>query len=79
MNDRETCIYSIVSLTGFMKSQGGEPDIDMFDHMLETTRIARFPSISKDYMNEIIEEVEEQNQKMIKLTQDVCDYLEKQL
>jgi hypothetical protein len=79
MNDREICIYAIVSLTGFMKSQGGEPDIDMFDHMLETTRIARFPSISKDYMNEIIREVEDQNQKMVKLTQDVCDYLEKKL
>jgi hypothetical protein len=79
MNDRETCIYSIVSLTGFMRSQEGEPDIEMFDHMLETTRIARFPTISKEEMIDIIEEVGEQDQHMIKLTQDVCDYMEKKL
>ena len=79
MNDRETCIYSIVSLTGFMRSQEGEPDMEMFDHMLETTRIARFPTISKEEMFDIIQEVGEQDQHMIKLTQDVCDYMEKKL
>ena len=79
MNDRETCIYSIVSLTGFMRSQEGEPDMELFDHMLETTRIARFPTISKEEMFDIIQEVGEQDQHMIKLTQDVCDYMEKKL
>ena len=79
MNDREICIHAIVSLTGFMKSQGGEPDIDMFDHMLETTRIARFPTISKEKMFDIMQEVGEQDQHMIKLTQDVCAYMEKKL
>jgi len=79
MNDRETCIYSIVSLTGFMRSQEGEPDMELFDHMLETTRIARFPTISKEEMFDIIQEVGEQDQQMIKLTQDVCAYMEKKL
>ena len=79
MNDRETCIYSIVSLTGFMRSQEGEPDMELFDHMLETTRIARFPTISKEELFDIIQEVAEQDQYMIKLSQDVCAYMEKQL
>lgn len=79
MNDRETCIHAIVSLTGFMKSQGEEDDMEMFDHMLETTRIASFPNISKEYMNEIMGEVDEQDQNLIKIAQDICDYLEKKL
>ena len=79
MNDREVCIYSIVSLTGFMRSQEGEPDMELFDHMIETTRIARFPTISKEEMFDIIQEVGEQDQQMIKLTQDVCAYMEKKL
>ena len=79
MNDREVCIYSIVSLTGFMRSQEGEPDMELFDHMIETTRIARFPTISKEEMFDIMQEVGEQDQHMIKLTQDVCAYMEKKL
>ena len=77
MNDRELCIHSVVSLTGFFRRDGvSEPDPEMFAYMMETTRIAMFPTITKDEMWSIANECDRQDKEIVKLTEKMVRYLE---
>jgi len=77
MNDKEKCIHSIVSLTGFFRRDGvSEPDPEMFRYLLETTRVAMFPTIPSDEMWEIVDECSKQDNEVVKLTMKMVKYLE---
>ena len=77
MNDKEKCIHSIVSLTGFFRRDGSsEPDPEMFKYLLETTRVAMFPTIPLDDMWKIADECDEQDKEVVKLTMKMVKYLE---
>ena len=68
MNDKEKCIHSIVSLTGFFRRDGvSEPDPEMFRYLLETTRVAMFSTIPKDEMWKIADDCAEQDKEVVKL------------
>ena len=77
MNDKEKCIHSIVSLTGFFRRDGAsEPDPEMFRYLLETTRVAMFPTIPSDEMWDIANECDMQDKEIVKLTEKMVRYLE---
>ena len=76
MNDKEKCIHTIVSLTGFFRRDGAsEPDPEMFKYLLETTRVALFASISEKQMEQIVDQCVCQDKAMRKLSQDMQEYL----
>jgi len=77
MNDREKCIHTIVSLTGFFRrADASKPDPEMFRYLLETSRIALFSEISPDDMWRIADECDKQDKEIVKLTEKMVKYLE---
>jgi hypothetical protein len=76
LNDREKCVHSIVSLTGFFRRDSvSEPDPEMFRYLLETTRVAMFSKITAEEMWEIADECDKQDKSMRKLSQNMQEYL----
>ena len=75
LNDREKCIHSIVSLMGYFRSENIENE-KLFSYLLKTIRIALFASISEKQMWKIVDQCVCQNKSMLKLSQNMQEYLE---
>ena len=79
MNDREKCIHTVTSLTGFFRrDNNSEPDYEMYKYLLESSRVALFSKISLEEMYEIAKECDEQDKGIVKLTEKMVKYLEAQ-
>ena len=79
MNDRETCIHTVTSLTGFFRRDSNtEPDYEMYKYLLETSRLALFSKISLEEMYKIADECDKQDREIVKLTENMVKYLETQ-
>ena len=79
MNDREKCIHTITSLTGFFRRDSNfEPDYEMYKYLLESSRVALFSKISLEEMYEIAKECDDQDKEIVKLTEKMVKYLEAQ-
>jgi hypothetical protein len=78
ISDREICIHSIVSLTGFFRRSDQEPDHEMYKYLLETTRLALFSKIPLEEMYTIVDECDKQDKEIVKLTEKMVKYLETQ-
>ena len=79
MNDREKCIHTVTSLTGFFRRDvNAEPDPEMYKYLLESSRLALFSKISLEEMYKIAEECDEQDKEVVKLTEKMVKYLEAQ-
>ena len=77
LSDREKCVHSIASLMGFFRRDGSsKPEPEMFKYLLETTRVAMFPTIPLDDMWKIADECDEQDKEVVKLTMKMVKYLE---
>jgi hypothetical protein len=78
VSDREICIHSIVSLTGFFRRDESDPDPEMYKYLLETSRLALFSKISLEEMYKIVDECDKQDREIVKLTEKMVKYLETQ-
>ena len=79
MNDREICIHTVTSLTGFFRrDSNSEPDYEMYKYLLESSRVALFSKISLEEMYKIAEECDKQDKDIVKLTEKMVKYLEAQ-
>ena len=79
MNDRERCIHTVTSLTGFFRKDSNvEPDYEMYKYLLESSRVALFSKISLEEMYKIAEECDKQDKDIVKLTEKMVKYLEAQ-
>ena len=78
ISDREICIHSIVSLTGFFRRDESDPDPEMYKYLLETSRLALFSKISLEEMYKIADECDKQDKAIVKLTEKMVKYLETQ-
>ena len=79
MNDRETCIHTVTSLTGFFRrDSNSEPDYEMYKYLLESSRLALFSKISLEEMYKIVDECDKQDREIVKLTEKMVKYLETQ-
>ncbi len=77
MNDRELCIHSVVSLTGFFRRNSNtEPDPELFKYLLESTRLALFSKIPLKEMYDIADECDEQDKEIVKLTEKMAKFIE---
>ena len=75
LSDREKCIHSVVTLIGYFRSENIENE-KLFSYLLETTRIALFASISEKQMWKILDQCTFQDKSMLKLSQNMQEYLE---
>ena len=79
ISDREICIHTITSLTGFFRRDSNtEPDYEMYKYLLETSRLALFSTISLEEMYKIVDECDKQDREIVKLTENMVKYLETQ-
>jgi|TARA_B110000495_G_scaffold182017_1_gene177213 hypothetical protein len=75
LSDREKCIHCVVTLIGYFRSENIENE-KLFSYLLETTRIALFVSISEKQMWKILDQCMCQDKSMLKLSQNMQEYLE---
>ena len=75
LSDREKCVHSIVSLIGYFRAENIE-NKKLFSYLLETTRITLFASISGKQMWKIVDQCVCQDKSMLKLSQNMQEYLQ---
>tara|TARA_B110001454_G_C12407273_1_gene303544 strand:- start:117 stop:359 length:243 start_codon:yes stop_codon:yes gene_type:complete len=78
ISDREICIHTVTSLTGFFRRDESDPDPEMYKYLLETSRLALFSKISLEEMYKIVDECDKQDREIVKLTEKMVKYLETQ-
>ena len=77
MNDRETIVHIMTSLLYYdraMKSQGTPTSPDELGCIVDVAKIAMFPRISDQTIEEIGQEVLLMDKKLIDIMQRISDY-----